>query len=61
MTWRGAGLSGGFIMLAVLVWAFSPYALDRLGLEAFDPQDRICLVFLLLSGTEKMAARWSGH
>jgi hypothetical protein len=61
MTWRGLALSGGAIAIAALVWVFSPVLLERIGLADFDPLDRICLVFLLLSVAEKMAARWSGH
>lgn len=52
MTWRPVALSAGSIALAALVWVFSPYPLDWIGLADFDPLDRICLVFLVLSVLE---------
>jgi hypothetical protein len=61
MTWHGALWSAGAILLATLVWAYSPYVLDWVGLGDFDPLDRICLIFVLLSVGETLAARWRGH
>ena len=58
MTWRPALWSAGPIVLAALVWFYSPYLLDWVGLSDFDPLDRICLIFLLLSVGETLAARW---
>jgi hypothetical protein len=52
MTWRPVALSAGSIALAALVWVLSPYLLDRIGLADFDPLDRICLLFLVLSVLE---------
>ena len=56
-----AVLSGAAVVLIVLVWFGSPYAFDRIGLGDFDPLDRICLIFLLLSAGETLAERWRGH
>jgi len=61
MRWVGVGLSAGAIALAVLVWEFSGEMLDRIGLESFDPLDRICLVFVVLSVVEFAAAKLTTH
>ena len=61
MTWHGVVWSAGAIVVAALVWVYSPYWLDRVGLSDFDPVDRICLIFLLLSAGEALGARWRGH
>jgi hypothetical protein len=52
MIWRPIAMSAGAIALAVLVWEFSWYPLEWMGLDAFDPLDRICLMFLVLSVAE---------
>jgi hypothetical protein len=52
MDWRPIAMSAGAIVLAALVWELSWYPLEWLGLDASDPLDRICLVFLVLSATE---------
>ena len=54
---RSIALSAGLIACAVLVWMLSPYLLDQIGLADFDPLDRICLMFLLLSLIEPICAR----
>jgi hypothetical protein len=59
MNWRPIALSAGAIALAVLVWEFSWYPLEWMGLDAFDPLDRICLVFLVLSATEAVLSQAS--
>jgi hypothetical protein len=61
VTWRGAALSGGSIVLVALVWIISPELLDWIGLADFDPLDRICLVFLALSVVEIITTRWTKH
>lgn len=61
MTWHGVLCSVGAIALASLVWVYSPYLLDWAGLGDFDPLDRICLIVLLLSVGEMLAAHWRGH
>ena len=58
MNWRATALSACMIAIAVLLWAFSPYLLDRIGLEDFDPLDRICLVFVVLSVMQAFSARF---
>ena len=40
------------IVLAVVAWEGSFYLFERIGLDAFDPLDRICLMVLLLSLAE---------
>ena len=57
MNLRSVALSAGLIAFAVLVWVLSPYLLDRIGLADFDPLDRICLMFLLLSLIEPICTR----
>jgi hypothetical protein len=59
MNWRPIAMSAGAIALAVLVWEFSWYPLEWMGLDAFDPLDRICLVFLVLSATEAVLSQAS--
>ena len=59
MNWRPIAMSAGAIALAVLVWEFSWYPLEWIGLDAFDPLDRICLVFLVLSATEAVLSQAS--
>lgn len=59
MNWRPIAMSAGAIALALLVWEFSWYPLEWLGLDAFDPLDRICLVFLALSATEVVLSQAS--
>jgi hypothetical protein len=61
MRWRSVALSAGSIALAVLVWEFSADTLDRIGLEDFDPLDRIGLVFVVLSVAEYAAATSTRH
>ena len=61
MMWRRTTLSAGSIVLAALLWVYSPVALDWIGLEDFDPLDRICLIFLILSLAESVTMRWSNH
>ncbi len=48
--------AGGLIVLTVLLWEYSGYAFEWLGLDAFDPLDRICLIFLMLSAAEFLLA-----
>lgn len=50
-------LSALAIILAVLVWEGSFYLFEWIGLDAFDPLDRICLMILLLSLAEAMHRR----
>lgn len=57
MSPRSIALSACLIACAVLVWMLSPYLLDQIGLSVFDPLDRICLIFLLLSLIEPICAR----
>ena len=45
------------IALAILVWEGSFDLFERIGLDAFDPLDRICLVVLVLSGADVIARR----
>ena len=45
-------LSALAIILAALVWEASFYLFEWIGLDAFDPLDRICLMMLLLSFSE---------
>ena len=59
MNWRPIAMSAGAVALAVLVWEFSWYPLEWIGLDAFDPLDRICLVFLVLSATEAVLSQAS--
>ena len=40
------------IILVVLLWETSFYFFERIGLDVFDPLDRIYLVLLLLSLAE---------
>jgi hypothetical protein len=61
MRWVSVAMSAGSIALAVLVWEFSADMLDRIGLESFDPLDRICLVFVVLSVVEFAAAKLTRH
>jgi hypothetical protein len=61
MRWHTAAWSAGSIALAGLVWWYSSYPLDWIGLADFDPLDRICLVFVILSLTESAASRWTKH
>jgi hypothetical protein len=61
MRWVGIALSAGAIALAALVWEYSADMLDRIGLESFDPLDRICLVFVMLSVVEFAAAKLRTH
>lgn len=61
MTRYSVALSAGSIVLTLLVWAYSPVLLDRIGLSAFDPLDRVCLIVVLLSVAESVAARWGSH
>jgi hypothetical protein len=58
MRWRSVALSAASIALAALIWVFSPDVLDRIGLEDFDPLDRICLVFVVLSVVELLGSRF---
>jgi hypothetical protein len=50
-------LSAGSIVLAALVWVLSPYPLEWVGLGAFDPLGRICMLVLVLSIAEMLLAR----
>jgi hypothetical protein len=59
--WRPVALSAASIALAALVWMFSPDLLDWIGLGDFDPLDRVCLVFLILSLVERAVGRWQDH
>jgi hypothetical protein len=61
MRWRPLALSAASLALVALIWVFSPHVLDRIGLEDFDPLDRICLVFVVLSAIEAAAARLGRH
>jgi hypothetical protein len=40
------------IILAVSAWESSYYLFEWIGLDAFDPLDRVCLLILLLSLSE---------
>jgi len=57
MMWRPIATAAGLIVLTVLLWEFSSDAFEWLGLEVFDPLDRICLVFLVLTAAEFLFAR----
>ncbi len=57
MNWRAVGFSGGTIVLAALVWEFSPALFERVGLGAFDPLAAICAVFVVLSLAESIMGR----
>ena len=58
MRWRPVALAAASLALAALLWVFSPHVLDRIGLEDFDPLDRICLVFVVLSAVELLGTRF---
>jgi hypothetical protein len=61
MRWMSVALSAGSIALVALLWMYSPQVLDRIGLEDFDPLDRICLVFVVLSVAEYAATKLRTH
>ena len=52
-----AVLSTVAILLTVALWLLSPYPLAWIGLEMFDPLDRICLIVLVLSLADAVFSR----
>ena len=52
-------LSALAIILAVLVWEASFHLFEWIGLDAFDPLDRICLMLLLLSFAEAIQRKFN--
>jgi hypothetical protein len=61
MNWRAIGLSAAALGLAGLVWISVPNLLDWVGLAAFDPLTRICLVVLILSMVDAALTRFYPH